>query len=74
MPAAPTPPRGRVGLNSTPSESDKFEIQPDTPGLAPVLPRTEQKAAEQALARKGIFGWVSDGAKSPSANLQGRNP
>ena len=60
-------------MNSTPSESDRFEIQPDTPGLAPVLPRTEQKAAEQALAKKGSKAWLSDDAKGRSVNLQGRN-
>ena len=37
-----------------------------------VLPRTEQKAAEQALARKGSNGWISDDAKGRSTNLQGR--
>ena len=59
-------------MNSAPSESDGFEIQPDTPGLAPVLPRTEQKAAEQALAKKGSKAWLSDDAKGRSVNLQGR--
>ena len=59
-------------MNSAPSESDRFETQPDTPGLAPVLPRTEQKAAEQALAKKGSKAWLSDDAKGRSVNLQGR--
>ena len=33
---------------------------------------TEAKAAEQALARKGPHGWISDDAKLSSANLRGK--
>ena len=36
------------------------------------MPRTEQKAAEQALAKKGSKAWLSDDAKGRSVNLQGR--
>ena len=36
-----------------------------------ITPRTEAKAAEQALARKGKRGWVSDDAKGSSENLRG---
>ena len=36
-----------------------------------ILPLTARKAAEQALARKGGKGWVSDDAKQWSQNLQG---
>jgi len=36
-----------------------------------ILPRTQQKAAEQALARKGGKGWVSKDAKGWSRNLKG---
>ena len=36
-----------------------------------VLPRSKKKAAEQALARKGKKGWVSDDAKGFSRNLKG---
>jgi hypothetical protein len=36
-----------------------------------ILPRTQKKAAEQALARKGRKGWVSKDAKGWSRNLQG---
>ena len=36
-----------------------------------VLPRSERKSAEQALARKGKKGWISPGAELHSANLRG---
>ncbi len=36
-----------------------------------VLPRTRKKASEQALARKGGKGWMSDGTQGQSANLRG---
>ena len=36
-----------------------------------VLPRTRKKASEQALARKGGRGWMSDGTQGQSANLRG---
>ena len=36
-----------------------------------VLPRSEQKASEQALARKGKKGWLSPGCELHSANLRG---
>ena len=38
---------------------------------ATILPRTEAKATEQALAKKGKKGWLSDDAKLSSLNLQG---
>ena len=38
---------------------------------ASVLPRTEAKAKEQALARKGQKGWFSDGSAEYSQNLRG---
>ena len=37
-----------------------------------VLPRTETKAEEQALARKGGKGWVSERSQLVSENLRGR--
>ena len=37
-----------------------------------VLPRTETKAEEQALARKGGKGWVSEGSQLASESLRGR--
>ena len=37
-----------------------------------ILPRTEKKATEQALARKGGMGWQSDGSQQFSSNLRGR--
>lgn len=37
-----------------------------------ILPRTEKKAAEQALARKGKRGWGSKGCKGHSRNLVGK--
>ena len=36
-----------------------------------VLPRSEQKASEQALARKGKKGWLSPGCELHFANLRG---
>ena len=36
-----------------------------------ILPRTEQKATEQALARKGARGWGSKGSELSSFNLRG---
>ena len=36
-----------------------------------MLPRSESKASEQALARKGKKGWVSPGNELASANLRG---
>ena len=36
-----------------------------------ILPRTEKKAQEQALARKGGKVWCSDGSEHFSANLRG---
>jgi hypothetical protein len=36
-----------------------------------ILPRSEQKATEQALARKGNKGWTSPGAELHSVNLRG---
>ena len=36
-----------------------------------ILPRTEQKATEQALARKGARGWGSKGSELSSFNLHG---
>ena len=33
---------------------------------------TEQKATEQALARKGAKGWASDGSELASYNLRGK--
>lgn len=37
-----------------------------------VLPRSEKKATEQALARKGKKGWGSEGTKEYSGNLRGK--
>jgi hypothetical protein len=37
-----------------------------------ILPRTEVKAKEQALARKGGKGWMSPGSQEYSKNLRGR--
>ena len=37
-----------------------------------VLPTSEQKATEQALARKGAKGWCSKGSELASNNLRGR--
>ena len=37
-----------------------------------ILPRTEKKAAEQALARKGRRGWGSQKTKGHSRNLRGK--
>jgi hypothetical protein len=37
-----------------------------------ILPTTEQKATEQALARKGSKGWCSAGSELASYNLKGR--
>ena len=37
-----------------------------------ILPRSEKKAAEQALARKGGKGWGSSGTKMYSRNLRGK--
>ena len=37
-----------------------------------IIPRTEQKATEQALARKGGKGWMSAGSELASFNLRGR--
>ena len=36
-----------------------------------VLPRTEKKATEQALARKGGKGWMSEGCEGWGCNLRG---
>ena len=36
-----------------------------------ILPRSEAKANEQALARKGSHGWISRGCELFSANLRG---
>lgn len=36
-----------------------------------ILPRSEAKANEQALARKGSRGWISRGCELYSANLRG---
>jgi hypothetical protein len=38
-----------------------------------ILPRTQAKAALQALARKGKKGWGSDGSQTYSANLRGND-
>ena len=37
-----------------------------------VLPLSEKKASEQALARKGKKGWISPGCELHSANLRGK--
>ena len=37
-----------------------------------ILPLTEKKATDQALARKGRKGWGSDATKEFSANLRGK--
>ena len=37
-----------------------------------ILPRTEKKATDQALARKGGKGWISEGCEGFSSNLRGR--
>ena len=37
-----------------------------------ILPRSEKKASEQALARKGKKGWLSDDCKMFSQNLRGK--
>ena len=37
-----------------------------------IIPTSEQKANEQALARKGGKGWMSEGCQTFSRNLQGR--
>ena len=37
-----------------------------------ILPKTQAKATEQALARKGRKGWVSNGAQTFSRNLRGK--
>ena len=37
-----------------------------------ILPRSEKKASEQALARKGKRGWMSPGCEMFSANLAGK--
>ena len=37
-----------------------------------ILPRSEKKASEQALARKGKKGWLSDDCKIFSQNLRGK--
>ena len=36
-----------------------------------ILPRSEKKAADQALARKGGSGWMSQGCQMFSCNLRG---
>ena len=36
-----------------------------------ILPRTEQKAQELALARKGRKGWMSDGSQGRPCNVRG---
>ena len=36
-----------------------------------ILPRSEQKASEQSLARKGKRGWISPGCEFDSQNLSG---
>ena len=38
-----------------------------------ILPRSQAKATEQALARKGKSGWCSDGSQGYSANLRGKD-
>ena len=37
-----------------------------------ILPRSEKKAAEQALARKGGKSWISEGCQQYSRNLGGK--
>ena len=37
-----------------------------------ILPRTEKKSSEQALARKGKRGWISPGCELFSCNLVGK--
>ena len=37
-----------------------------------ILPTTEQRAKEMALARKAKKGWISTGSKEKSENLRGR--
>ena len=37
-----------------------------------ILPRTEKKSNEQALARKGKHGWISAGCEIFSCNLAGK--
>jgi hypothetical protein len=37
-----------------------------------ILPRTEKKATEQALARKAGKGWMSEGCEQFSRNLRGQ--
>ena len=39
-----------------------------------ILPRTELKAEEQSLARKGRKGWISPGSEMTSGNLDGEVP
>ena len=38
-----------------------------------ILPRTQQKAQELALARKGGKGWMSDGSRGRAINLRGNS-
>ena len=38
-----------------------------------ILPRTQQKAQELALARKGGKGWMSDGSQGRAINLRGNS-
>ena len=38
-----------------------------------ILPRTEAKAKEQALARKSKKGWISPGCQEFSRNLRGKS-
>ena len=37
-----------------------------------ILPRSAAKASEQALARKGKSGWISEGSQQYSRNLKGK--
>ena len=37
-----------------------------------ILPRTQKKAKEQTLARKGKKGWISEGSQEQSENLRGK--
>ena len=37
-----------------------------------VLPLTQQKANQQALARKGHSGWISPGSETAPCNMRGK--
>ena len=58
------------GLGHTPSWYARHVIWTDL--CNSILPRSEKRATEMALASKGRSGWVSEDAKAKSYNLRGR--